>query len=211
MSDKKQERDRLVCELYTSGYPVSKITKKANISLGTLYSILKKNSIELRSEQQQDTKNKAVEVICNYFDLGVSPEQIAEAIGTEARNVILVLKKYRNKELAKYLKRIKIQEAIDRKSENKALDPALANNPLQGMLARQTKQNFDKDYKELMLDANIQRALEGKKGITEDEELAKKIAHEYATGATIKEILSNYDVSQEYVFYLMEASNTPKN
>lgn len=211
MNDKKQERARLVCELYESGYPVSKITKKANISLGTLYSILKKNGIELRSEQQQDSKNKAVEVICNYFDLGVSPEQIAEAIGTDTRNVILVLKKYRDKEFTKYLKRIKIQEAIDRKSENKALDPALANNPLQGMLAKQTKQNFDKDYKDLMLDANIQRALEGKKGITEDEELAKKIAHEYATGATIKEILSSYDVSQEYVFYLMEANNTPKN
>lgn len=209
MDIKKRERDHLVCELYKAGVPVTTIASRAKISLGTLYAIIKRNSIELRQEQNQDNRNKAVEVICNYFDLGVSPESIADVLNTETRNILLVLKKYRYDSLQKYLKRIKIQEAIDsKKSSNKETDPAFANNSLQGLLKRQQEHQLEKKNPDLDYNAQIQRALVGKKGITNEETRDKNIAKEYASGASIKQILSQFDVSQEYIFYLIEADNS---
>lgn len=209
MDTKKRERDHLVCELYKADVPVTTIASRAKISLGTLYAIIKRNGIELRQEQNQENRNKAVEVICNYFDLGVSPESIAGVLNTETRNILLVLKKYRYDSLQKYMKRIKIQEAIGNKtSKNKETDPAFANNSLQGLLKRQQEQHLEKKHPELDYGAHIQRALEGKKGITKEETRDKHIAKEYASGASIKQILSQFDVSQEYIFYLIEADNS---
>ena len=85
----ERRRDAAVCEAYKSGKTSKEIGEEFNISQGTLYTILARNDVELRTNKPSDL-NLPEKDILDALSSGLTQGEVAKKFGTTRYQIIKI-------------------------------------------------------------------------------------------------------------------------
>lgn len=184
------ERDKIICAMYIKGCTIDEITTRAGISHGTIYNVLKRNSVPLRKDLRASRKRETYATICKMFDDGMSIGYISDILEVKLNTVLLVLSKARPQELEKILEERKRKGSSSKdivSPKGKVYKPA---------------SKLDRDLIERVKDQSIRCGL---LGLTLDEIEHKNvlIVRDYMGGVKIQDIVEKHGVDIEYLDYLL--------
>lgn len=141
-----EQRDKMICDLYVKGTKINDIISLVGVSQNTMYNVLHRNEIRLRTLTNADKLKKEISVICSMADRNESVKNICEYTNLNHEVVIGVLKKFREEYYKEYLLKIK---ALRKKKDARAnsLDIKRA---LEGKKSNinKPKENYEKDVEE---------------------------------------------------------------
>ncbi len=92
----REERDKLVVELYESGVPVDEIARRACINRATIYSILRRHGIQPSRKTRKSrelTPEEEKKLVEEYLS-GTPVQELMEKYGISATKLYNVLSKY---------------------------------------------------------------------------------------------------------------------
>jgi len=119
-------RDKTICDLYKRGVKINEIIKLTEVSQNTIYNVLHKNKIRLRTLENADKLKKQIEVICSMFDRNTSVKEICSVTNLNREVVVGILKQFRPEEYRAYLRKIAIlRKTKDAKENTMAIKRAL--------------------------------------------------------------------------------------
>lgn len=94
----ERRRDNAVCEAYKSGKSAREIGEEFKISQGTLYTILARNDVELRTNTPSES-NLPEEEIINALASGSTQKELAEKFGTSRYQIAKIQQRKKAKEV----------------------------------------------------------------------------------------------------------------
>lgn len=210
------ERDKRVCQMYKEGLNILEIAKRNDISHSTIYRIIKREGIPLRTEVNQAKQQHAIEKICWYFDNSYTLEDITEKTGVTIKTVVGILKKYRAEEYRRYDVRKKLERKRKEQEEMLSRKRESAQNSrvghLSGFLDRQ-EEKFIKWEEEHGVEygiKGIQTIIDSVRIPTSEDQRNILIAEDYSKGLSIKEILEKYEISQKEFYNTFERAKNSK-
>ncbi len=92
----REERDKLVVELYQKGVPVEEIAEKACINRATIYSILRRHGIQPSRKTRRSrelTPEEEKKLVEEYLS-GIPVQELMEKYGLSATKLYNILSKY---------------------------------------------------------------------------------------------------------------------
>lgn len=121
-----EQRDAMICDLYKRGVKVNEIIKLTEVSQNTIYNVLHKSGVRLRTLENADKLKKQIDIICAMFDRNTSVKEICGATNLKREVVVGILKQFRQEEYKAYLRKIAVmRKAKDTRENSMAIKRAL--------------------------------------------------------------------------------------
>ena len=186
----RQERDKLICNMYTGGKTLREIVQTVGVSQSTIYKVLDRNNVPRKRDLNIQRKVLRINEICKIFDENkeiLSPPELIKNIvvktNTSPKMVLQVLNTYRKEEVGKNTTRkepVRKTKRVQRQPEKRQMNPS-----------KSKKQNQEKmiSFKEL------------------EDSIYAQMGEDYVNGMDAKDIVKKYGITHEQYFYTFEATN----